>query len=239
MLSALKAAAAAEKKEKDALDKAEKQRLAKEEAERLAAEKKKKKPVRYPTEDLDIQITDKDKKAGVKVQRPMANRAILPFNDKPGTFESFLLAWNFLVVYGYVRVFSRTDQLLTPPLSHPLHLSPFTLDEFEQALRHSIPDMPCALLAEVHSTLVYNLRTVPFVRHGALLSFLKYKDDLYEKQQEEDTCYGVTIDELTAAMADVGNNWERVPLRFSEGREGWEEAIVGCLKDVSPSHYSS
>ncbi|KAG2023292.1 hypothetical protein CC2G_000962 [Coprinopsis cinerea AmutBmut pab1-1] len=186
---ALKAAAAAEKKEKDALDKAEKQRLAKEEAERLAAEKKKKKPVRYPTEDLDIQITDKDKKAGVKVQRPMANRAILPFNDKPGTFESFLLAWNFLVVYG-----------------HPLHLSPFTLDEFEQALRHSIPDMPCALLAE-------------------------YKDDLYEKQQEEDTCYGVTIDELTAAMADVGNNWERVPLRFSEGREGWEEAIVGCLKD--------
>lgn len=84
------AAAAVEKKERDARDKAEKQKVAKEEAERLAAEKKKKKPIRYPTEDLDIQITDKDKKAGIKVQRPIANRAMLPFNETPGTFESFL-----------------------------------------------------------------------------------------------------------------------------------------------------
>jgi bromodomain adjacent to zinc finger domain protein 1A len=90
---------AAEKKEKEAKEKAEKQRLAKEEAERLAAEKKKKKPIRYPTEDLDIQVSDKDKKAGAKVQRPLASRA-LPFNENPSVFESFLLAWNFLVVYG-------------------------------------------------------------------------------------------------------------------------------------------
>jgi bromodomain adjacent to zinc finger domain protein 1A len=33
-------------------------------------------------------------------------------------------------------------------------------------------------------------------------------------------------------MADVGNNWERVPLRFSENRSGWEDAMVGALKDV-------
>lgn len=206
-----KAALREEKKDRDRLDK---QQQAKDEAERLAAEKKKKKPVRYPTEDLDITITDKDRKAGVKITRPHANRAILPFSETPGTFESFLLAWNFLVVYG-----------------HPLHLSSFTLDEFEAAIRHSIPEMPCSLLGEVHSTLVYNLRTVPFVRHGALLSFLKYKDDQFEKGEEDDTCHGVTVDQLMAAMADVGNNWERVPLRFSEGRDGWEEAVVGCLKD--------
>lgn len=84
----------------------------------------------------------------------------------------------------------------------------------------------------MHSTLVYNLRTVPFVRHGALLSLLKYKEDKVSSHEEEEVCYGVTVDDLTAAMADVGNNWERVPLRFSEGREGWEEAVVGCLKDV-------
>lgn len=93
--------AVAERKERDARDKAEKQRLAKEEAERLAAEKKKKKPIRYPTEDLDVRLNDKDKKAGVlRLQRPIANRAILPFNEVPGSFESFLMAWNFLVVYG-------------------------------------------------------------------------------------------------------------------------------------------
>ena len=44
---------------------------------------------------------------------------------------------------------------------------------------------------------------------------------------------GVKTDELVAAMADYGNNWERVALRHSEGREGWEDALVGCLKDVS------
>lgn len=90
----------AEKRERDAQEQAEKQRLAKEEAERIAAEKKKKKPVRYPTEDLDVRIGDKDKKAGMKVKRPVPSQVALPFNDTPGTFEAFLMAWNFLVVYG-------------------------------------------------------------------------------------------------------------------------------------------
>ena len=89
-----------EKKEREARDKAEKQRLAKEEAERIAAEKKKKKPVRYPTEDLDVRLSDKDNKAGMRATRPLVNRHTLPFNETPGTFEAFLMAWNFLVVYG-------------------------------------------------------------------------------------------------------------------------------------------
>ncbi|PPQ71756.1 hypothetical protein CVT26_007597 [Gymnopilus dilepis] len=204
----------AEKREREAREKLEKQRLAKEEAERIAAEKKKKKPLRYPTEDLDIRITDKDKKAGMRVTRPMANRASLPFNETPGAFEAFLMAWNFLVVYG-----------------QPLHLSVFSLDEFEHALRHSVTDQACSLLAEIHSTLIYNLRTVSFVRHSALLSLLKRKEDLEKNNDQEVAVHGILIDELIAAMADVGNNWERVPLRHSEGREGWEDALVGCLKD--------
>ncbi|KAF8912833.1 ATP-utilizing chromatin assembly and remodelling N-terminal-domain-containing protein [Gymnopilus junonius] len=204
----------AEKREREAREKLEKQRLAKEEAERIAAERKKKKPLRYPTEDLDVRIADKDKKAGMRVTRPLAQRASLPFNDTPGTFEAFLMAWNFLVVYG-----------------QPLHLSVFSLDEFEHAVRHSVADQACALLAEVHSTLIYNLRTVSFVRHSALLSLLKRKEDLERNNEQEVAVHGILIDELIAAMADVGNNWERVPLRFSEGREGWEDALVGCLKD--------
>lgn len=114
----------------------------------------------------------------------------------------------------------------------PLHLSVFSLDDFEQAIRHSEPDLPCAILAEVHSTLVYNLRTVPFTRHSLLLSLLKAKDEGEQEGLPDEAPYGVTMDMLTTAMADVGNNWERVPLRFSEGRDGWEEAVVGCLKDV-------
>ncbi|KAJ7293284.1 hypothetical protein C8J57DRAFT_21670 [Mycena rebaudengoi] len=94
----------------------------------------------------------------------------------------------------------------------PLHLSSFTLDEFEHAIRHSAVDIPCSMLAEIHSTLIYNLRTVPFQRHSALVSLLRLKD-------------------LVEDEAEVGNNWERVPLRHSEGRDGWEDAVFGCLKD--------
>ncbi|KAA1468659.1 hypothetical protein DENSPDRAFT_857445 [Dentipellis sp. KUC8613] len=199
-----------EKKEREAREKAEKQMKAKDEAERLAAEKKKKKPIRYPTEDLDVTLTEKEKKAGMKVKRPVPSKLALPFNTEPGVFEAFLMTWNFLVVYG-----------------HPLHLSTCTLDEFEHAMRHSLIEPQCQLLAEIHSTLIYNLRTVTFTRHSALLSLLKVKNGL-DKDEEE---LGVTIEQLTTVMADVGNNWERAPLRHADGRDGWEESLIGCLKD--------
>lgn len=93
--------------------------------------------------------------------------------------------------------------------------------------------MPCALLAEIHAALIYNLRTVSFTRHSATLSLLEHKDLLAKQHREEEGILGVKTDELVAAMADYGNNWERVALRHSEGREGWEDALVGCLKDVS------
>ena len=101
------------------------------------------------------------------------------------------------------------------------------MDEFEGALRHSVIEPYCQLLGEIHSMLIYNLRTVPFTRHSAILSLMNWKDD-----NGDDEFLGVNIDQLTTAMADVGNNWERAPLRHSEGREGWEESLVGCLKDV-------
>ena len=102
------------------------------------------------------------------------------------------------------------------------------MDDFEHALRHSVIEPPCPLLCEIHATLIYNLRTVPFNRHSAVLSLLHMKDTL----EEEHKTLGITIDQLAAAMADVGNNWERVPLRTQDARAGWEDALVGCLKDV-------
>lgn len=36
----------------------------------------------------------------------------------------------------------------------PLALSPFSLDDYEAALRHSSPDTPCILIAEVHAALI-------------------------------------------------------------------------------------
>lgn len=123
-------------------------------------------------------------------------------------------------------------QDLTGCHSQPLHLSTFTMDEFEHALRHSLIEPPCALLGEIHSTLIYNLRTVSFTRHSAVLSLLRLQDTLEEEDNRDHRVLGVTVNELAAAMADVGNNWERVPLRHTEMRHGWEEALLGCLKDV-------
>lgn len=120
--------------------------------------------------------------------------------------------------------------------SHTLHLSTFTLDDFEHALRHSVADPSCSLLAEIHSSLIYNLRTVPFIRHSAVLSLLHQKDNqkVPVDSDDEDSNDGLdaSADDLAAAMADIGNSWERVPLRHVEGREGWQDALVGCLKDV-------
>ena len=82
------------------------EKAAKEEAERLAAEKAKlkKKPIRYPTEDLDIRLSERDKKAGMKLLRPLPHRGPdkLPFNETPGAFEGFLATYNFLICFGCV-----------------------------------------------------------------------------------------------------------------------------------------
>ncbi|KAI0778099.1 chromatin remodeling complex protein [Trametes elegans] len=202
-------AAIAEQREREAREKAEQQQRAKEESERLAAEKKKKKPIRYPTEDLDVVLGDKEKKAGMKLKRPVPSKLAMPFGEDQDTNSAFLMCWNFLVVYG-----------------QPLHISSFTMDEFEGALRHSTIDPHCQLLAEIHATLIYNLRTVYFERHSAIVSLVNYKDE-----HGDDEVFGITIEQLTATLAEVGNNWERAPLRHSEDREGWEESLVGCLKD--------
>lgn len=43
----------------------------------------------------------------------------------------------------------------------------------------------------------------------------------------------VSIDQLLKALSDVGNGWEKRTLKEKDGRRGWEEALVGCIKDVS------
>jgi bromodomain adjacent to zinc finger domain protein 1A len=108
-------------------------------------------------------------------------------------------------------------------------LSTFTLDELERAIRHPVAEPPCALLAEIHSVLIYNLRTIPFTRHSAVLSLNR---QLPETKYDWQHNHGVTLYDVIEAAGDIGNNWERVALRHTEGREGWQDALLGCLKDV-------
>ena len=94
------AAVAKAKEEKLAAEKAAK------EAERIADEKakQKKKPIRYSTEDLDIRLSKRNKKAGMKLTHPLPSRGPnkMPFNKTRGMFEQLLATWNFLVCFGCV-----------------------------------------------------------------------------------------------------------------------------------------
>jgi hypothetical protein len=46
-------------------------------------------------------------------------------------------------------------------------------------------------------------------------------------------CGGVSIDELLETLSGIGNNWVKMSLKEKDGRKGWEEAIVGCIKDYA------
>lgn len=85
--------------------------MAKEEAERLAAEKakEKKKAIRYPTEDLDVRIGERDKKAGLILRKPLPTRdeKHMPFSETRASFEAFLSIWNFLICFGLVEKILR------------------------------------------------------------------------------------------------------------------------------------
>lgn len=56
----------------------------------------KKRGVRYPTEDLDVKLSDKDRKAGKIVTRPAMDRDV-PFGS---SFEAFAMSWSFLQTFG-------------------------------------------------------------------------------------------------------------------------------------------
>ncbi|KAG9100533.1 hypothetical protein FRC06_004038 [Ceratobasidium sp. 370] len=103
---------------------------------------------RYPIEDLDVVLTDRDRKAGRLEVRPPLSRDV-PFAEwGPGACEKFLAVWFVLTTF-----------------SKPLQLSFFTMDEFEQALNHvytppshSRLPRPVPMVAEVHAALLTHIR---------------------------------------------------------------------------------
>lgn len=197
----------------------EEERLKQEAAAAAAAAEPppKKKYIKYPTEDLDVVLSQREKSkrmaanGHIKRPRPVPSRD-LSFPDP--IFESLLMAWSFFTAFGV-----------------PLKLSPFTLDEFECAIRHNDVEQPVTLIAEIHSSLIYALRALSTHRHAAVVSFLNEDEDYRLSGDEVPVQFGVRTEQLTSALAEVGNNWERQPLRVEEGRAGWEEALIGCVKD--------
>jgi bromodomain adjacent to zinc finger domain protein 1A len=130
--------------EEEAKAQAEREKELAEEEERKRAEERKKKFVKYPIEDLLIDpISDRELKAKNKIpdeaprrrERPTPNRDLL--GVPKDIFEVFMNSYLFLQACG-----------------KPLALTPFTMDDYEAALRHNTHDPACHLIAEVHGTLI-------------------------------------------------------------------------------------
>lgn len=123
---------------------AEREKELAEEEERKKAEERKKKFVKFPIEDLLLDpISDRELKAKAKIpdevprrrERPTPNKDLL--GVPKDIFEVFMNSYLFLQACG-----------------KPLALTPFTMDDYEAALRHNTHDPACNLIAEVHGTLI-------------------------------------------------------------------------------------
>ncbi|GAA6054339.1 hypothetical protein JCM3770_003325, partial [Rhodotorula araucariae] len=101
-----------------------------------------KKAIKYPIEDLELDpmsIHD-----GRVLRRVNADLPTLPPKPQPRralpvpaeNFDRFIETWNMLNIF-----------------SKPLHLSPFTLDDYAGALAHTTTSPRCVLLTEIHASL--------------------------------------------------------------------------------------
>lgn len=206
--------------------KAEEERVRKEQEEkdRLEAEKKKRRPTKFPAEDLLIEMTDREKNEGKLKEKPSVSRA-LPF---PGQFDTFFSTWCFI-----------------NSMTGPLALSPFSIDEFENALYHDDPYTPCNLMTETHASLLNLISadvrvsdqppTFPLKAFGpqevetddraTSLSEEDGDELMDEEEEEKQEKMALTV---TAATAHA-QKWEGKDLVAKDGRKGWEMSLVGCL----------
>lgn len=159
--------------------------------------------------DLLVQYSDYDASHDKPRVRPSLNLS-LPFGEH---FEKFLMSWSFLNVMG-----------------KPLGLSPFTLDDYEQALYHNDPyQSTSTLMSEIHSSLINILISDLAAGHEAVKPL-----SLTGMGNDNDIDYwegtkGATAETLRPVAEPLSKSWYMKFLSPKDNRKGWEAALVGCL----------
>jgi bromodomain adjacent to zinc finger domain protein 1A len=122
--------------------------------------------------------------------------------------------------------------LISGPHRAVLKISSFTLDEYECAIRHSLPDVPCTLIAEVNSCLMSVAKERSPIKMIALDSLNFY--DAVDPPGE------VPLAELQKAAKALGDKrssgWDS-PAARENGRVGWEDGLAIFIRDVGPRDY--
>ncbi|CAE6428329.1 unnamed protein product [Rhizoctonia solani] len=147
---------------------------------------------RYPIEDLDVVLTDRDRKASGK--NTLARNSIyqvteVPFGEwGPGASEKFLMVWSILTTFG-----------------KPLQLSFFTMDEFEQALNHAYTPPTQSkfprlvpLMAEIHGTLLLHICDRADKQANSVWEY----SALYNSLDAQEEALHMDYDRLTVVMPE-------------------------------------
>ncbi|KAG8835079.1 hypothetical protein FRC17_005432 [Serendipita sp. 399] len=164
-----------------------------------------KRPVaRWPIEDLDVTITEKEKASGKPPVRPLPHRTT-EF-AAPEFFEQFLMTWNFITTYG-----------------HAFNVSPFPLDMLEAALHH-VSAEPCFLIDCLHTGIISSCRSVSAAitknQVGVTSLINEYSDEM-----ETDDAVG--LQQLVQSLTAFGSGWEKKAVNH----ETWCNALVSILKE--------
>jgi hypothetical protein len=189
---------AAKKPRKSKAEEAKAEAEHREEEERRRAEEKRRKMIKYPLEDLQLEVVNRELAQDhqgesttdtlPEPKRPVPRTTLLPVS--PTLFEPLMNSYLFLQACGKA-----------------LSLSPFHLDEYESALRHTTHDPPCHLIGEAHAALLNVI--VRDTSNAKLPSANAPKavaddDDLEEDEFDEDN--NLTEDE--EAGEDIANESE-------------------------------
>ncbi|KAF9110834.1 hypothetical protein BGX27_005824 [Mortierella sp. AM989] len=197
------------------------------------------KTIKYPIEDLDLELDlVKEMIQDGVVARPQAQKDISVPQD---SFEAVVMAWQFLNSF-----------------SSPLKLSPFGMKEFVDSLTHKDAQHPSLMVAEYHSTLMNVIiqdRLNGFAK-PILLSAAGNSVSAAPAREERENSVMTDDDESLLDDGDmsVGGHDEYVQRRklphrpinerviaIGEGwdkklvpplREGWEAILVGLVNEL-------
>ena len=177
------------------------------------------KHLKYPIEDLELDPTTvfdgrilnrKHMALPDLPKKPMPSRD-LPV--PPEHFERFMACWNFLNVFGQA-----------------LQISPFTLDDFMNALAHSEVEPRCNLLGEIHAVLTNNIAAEGFTVAGTTKASVDAIPHLAASYADDDDMTVQQRQRWVIAALNYSRGWDkRARPRAADGRKGWDLHMLGIL----------
>ena len=124
-----------------------------------------------------------------------------------------MACWNFLNVFGQA-----------------LQISPFTLDDFGNALAHKEVEPRCNLLGEIHAILTNNIAAEGFTVAGTTKASVDAIPYLAASYADED---GMTVHQRqrwVIAALNYSRGWDkRARPKAADGRKGWDVHLLGIL----------